>query len=405
MAEDVVQVLPFNAPVGLTENDFDEEHVMQLYMTNTNAYTAMQLDLYLPEGLSLQLDEQAWDFNPDRFDGITKRGVFNPYHDIDISKKDDVPGHYLLLLYDTDLSIIKENDGVLIDFYYLTSEDVQPGIYPITVSGTVLTVDSHNDVRPATSVSYVKIGEPEANVVYNLGDGIVPSFVESELNSLTNVVVNGACQNLVLVDGHDAVIPCDFTAASASYSRTMGTTWGTICLPYTVTSDENVAYYQITGVENDMLTLTKYDELPAGTPALVKKLAGDGIAPQATSVAVSGEINNVAGSVNMFGSYTNQTRIEDPNSYYIYNDKFYSCNEYFFCNAFRAYFIMEGAGAKVLTIAGDDVVTAINALTGENCGVNVEAVYSEDGVLRNDLEAGMNIVKFSNGKTQKVIIK
>lgn len=111
MAEDVVQVLPFSAPVGLTENDFDEEHVMSLYMTNTNAYTAMQFDLYLPEGLSLQLDEQAWDFNPDRFEGITRRGVFTPYHDIDISKKDDVPGHYLLLLYDTDLSVIKGNEG------------------------------------------------------------------------------------------------------------------------------------------------------------------------------------------------------------------------------------------------------------------------------------------------------
>lgn len=400
-----MQIIPKTLRPGMGEDDEDAYLEVDLRNSTYDEIGNLQFDILLPEGVEY---DDYYEFEGTRVPYKSGRGGTTWAFSITVVPQTTNYIRFMFVpqLIDGSLKPITGNEGTFLRIYIRTSESLAEGVYPVKMANMNYYHTEVEGVYLDDAVSYVKVGEQATNTVYDLGDDMyIPSFVQDELDGMANVVVNGACQNLVLVDGHDAVIPCDFTAASASYSRTMGTTWGTICLPYAVTSDESVAYYQITGVENDVLTLTKYDELPAGTPALVKKLAGDGIAPQATSVAVSGDINNVAGSVNMFGSYTNQTRIEDPNSYYIYNDKFYSCNEYFFCNAFRAYFIMEGAGAKVLTIADDDVVTAINALTGENCGVNVEAVYSEDGVLRNDLEAGMNIVKLSNGKTQKVIIK
>ena len=52
----------------------------------------------------------------------------------------------------------------------------------------------------------------------------------------------------------------------------------------------------------------------------------------------------------------------------------------------------------------DDNVTAIQALTGES-DVTVTAIYTADGKQIGELQNGLNIVKFSNGKTKKIMIK
>ena len=52
----------------------------------------------------------------------------------------------------------------------------------------------------------------------------------------------------------------------------------------------------------------------------------------------------------------------------------------------------------------DDNVTAIQALTGES-DVTVTAIYGADGKQQADLQNGLNIVKLSNGKTQKIMLK
>ncbi|MBR1916230.1 MAG: hypothetical protein IJ832_00030 [Bacteroidaceae bacterium] len=52
----------------------------------------------------------------------------------------------------------------------------------------------------------------------------------------------------------------------------------------------------------------------------------------------------------------------------------------------------------------DDNVTAIQALTGES-DVTVTAIYTADGKQIGDLQQGLNIVKLSNGKTKKIMIK
>lgn len=438
-----LQVVPFTVSEGTTST------TAKLNMNNPgDEFTAFQCEVEFPEGISwastvdkrgnVKYTAPTFDAEADRTDAS--------YHTVEIGK--NASGNINIFVYSMQKEVILDEEGAVLDLPFVVDDNLTPGIYDVKIKNIVMTRTDQSDVKPADYTFSILVGSPaestialngnftdeaineyntalatnttvaaidlsdaadvSSNTAFATGNQNLVLYVAEDavVKNTNNVVIGDECANLILTDGYSFATPKAFTANNASYSRTMDTTWGTICLPYAVASDESTAYYEITGVENDVITLTKYDELPAGTPALVKKLSGTEITPQATSVAVSVDINDVTGTVKMYGSYTNKVRVEDPNSYYIYNNKFYSCNEYFFCNAFRAYFTLESAGAKMLRIADDDdVVTAIDALTGEGNGTGVESIYGEDGILRKDMEKGMNIVKLSNGKTQKIIIK
>lgn len=403
---DILQVTPFEASSGILENEWEEDLRFFVQMNNTNAYTALQFDIFLPAGMTLISDEPM-ELMSDRFPGITKKGNFIPNHNYDCTDKGN--GHYLITIYNEDFEMIKGHNGDLLCFYYLTSSDMAPGIYPITISGTVLAIDSHHDVKPATSVSFVTItnseGEKAVNSLLDLGDNLIPSFVESKLPE-ANVIINGTCAKLVLTDGADFNAPNEFTATSATYTREMGNQWGTICLPYEVESNDDVAYYLPDVIEDGVLKLTKQETLAANTPAIVAKLNGGGITASAENVAVvTNATSPVCRTVTMHGSYANNTRVEGANAYYIKSNKFWQCNGYFFVDAFRAYFTVNGsAPAKSLSIFSDDAVTALSALTDDG-SVKVEGYYDANGKRQDGLRKGMNIMKMSNGKSQKVLIQ
>lgn len=398
IAEDALQVVPFSTNAGIT---LDDEECFSMVMTNTHEYTAMEFHLYLPKGMRLDMD-YPFDMNPDRFPGVTKRGVFYPNHDYDITNPSE--GHYYIKLYNTKLETIGGTDGELLSFYYETDKDMQPGYYLIKVSGAILGVDSHTGIYPETSASWVKIGEPSKNEVLDLGDYDIPSFVQSELPD-QNVIINGTCSNLVLTDGEPFVIQNSFTATNVTYSRSMANQWGTIVLPYDVASNDDVAYYVPSGVEDDVLKLTQMDVLPANTPALVEKKNGDSMTATAQNVTVVSDIQDgVNGNITMHGSYTNDTKVTDQNAYYIKNNKFWLNNEYFFIDAFRAYFTVAGAPqAKSLTISHDDA-SIIDALTG-NGDVSISEYYDASGARNNNLRKGINIVRLCNGETKKIIVE
>ena len=105
----------------------------------------------------------------------------------------------------------------------------------------------------------------------------------------------------------------------------------------------------------------------------------------------------------MYGVYE-KTKVEDPNAYYIKDNKFWQCNNYFFCGAFRAYFTASGAGSNSFSIVTDnDDPTAIASVeAGNDAAV---AIYSTDGTRLGTLRSGINIVKQANGKTLKIQVK
>lgn len=219
-----------------------------------------------------------------------------------------------------------------------------------------------------------------------------------------NIVIDDKCSNYIIQDGTNLVVPTPFTATNATYSRTMANQWGTIVLPYEVASDANVEYYIPNSVENGTLKLTKLDVLPANTPALVAKVSGESISANASNVAVCSALDSsVNGNVTMHGSYANNTKVDDPNAYYIKNNQFWLNNGYFYIDAFRAYFTVEGAQAKSLRISPDGA-TMIDALVG-NGEVGITEYYDASGARISNLRKGVNIVRLSNGMTKKVIVE
>ena len=103
--------------------------------------------------------------------------------------------------------------------------------------------------------------------------------------------------------------------------------------------------------------------------------------------------------------------------YYIKEDKFWQCNNYFNCGAFRAYFTVTGSSSPSYTIViGDDDITGIDNVELSNSQtfeLSNSRTYTLDGrpinsrpsTLDSRLNGGIIIVKQANGKTQKVMIK
>ena len=242
----------------------------------------------------------------------------------------------------------------------------------------------------------------------------------ADLGNTKNVVVDGVCDNLVISEGQKFAPPTAFTATNATYSRTnLDNAWGTVCLPYEVSSDDNVTYYTAGTISGDVLTLTSAETLPAGTPAIYKSHSESGgkysLNANATNVSVVGSVQTesvTTDDITLVGSFE-KTVIDDVKTdaaneyYYINGGQFWHATKKLTINPFRAYFTVPKsvAPSNGFSIAVDeDDVTALSALTGEG-DTTVVGIYSIDGKPQSDLQTGLNIVKLSNGKIKKILIK
>lgn len=246
----------------------------------------------------------------------------------------------------------------------------------------------------------VKIGSKNPNC-------IIAVKKEGVVSATKNLAVNGKIANLELTDGHSVKIPAGMTATTAKYTRTMTNTYGTIVLPFDAASDDNMEFYTISAMDANSITIEKTESLPAGTPAIIKKLAGDDITITATGATLNGTVNNTTGAVNMFGSYTQDEKIADENAYYILDNKFWQCNEYFYCDAFRAYFTPAAGAPAANCLSLKESLgnpTLVDIVTG-NTANGIQGVYNTAGVKMQGLQKGINIVRLASGETKTVIIK
>ena len=232
-----------------------------------------------------------------------------------------------------------------------------------------------------------------------------------------------ATENLVLDDGKDFVAYEPFAAKNASYSRKIkvGSTWGTLCLPFAIdqSKETECKFYRLTGIDNDCITLESYEgaEIPAGTPVLFKMNEG----VQTLSIfAQDADLvkEPVAGTntdVNLVGSFTkiggNGNQGLDKNDYIIGKDKFWRVSDLDDGNRvgikpMRAYIhpaTASQARAAMLSIGKGDGTTAIDNLNAISNDVNAE-YYDANGRRTNGLQKGLNIVK-RGSKTYKIMVK
>ena len=230
------------------------------------------------------------------------------------------------------------------------------------------------------------------------------------------------CQNLHLTDNGTFTSPVSFTAATANYNRTVAAEandFGTICLPFSAVSDENIQFYQLTSSNGNAFVFTPIDEAEANTPVLYKRLNKENVTVNRTSVEVvpvQGEMAAAGNSYKMVGVFQPTSvvseegiaavdgfaKIVDPNCYYIKQGQFFSLNERMNLKPFRAYITPTNQGMMQVPLMNinieDNVHTDIQIIEGADKTVTI--VYDLAGRRLQKPEKGLNIV---NG--QKIILK
>ena len=232
-----------------------------------------------------------------------------------------------------------------------------------------------------------------------------------------------ATENLVLDDGKDFVAYEPFAAKAASYSRKIkvGSTWGTLCLPFAIDQSKETGckFYRLTGIDNDCITLESYEgaEIPAGTPVLfkmnegVQKLSISAQNAELVKEPVAGTNTdvNLVGSFIKIGGKDNQGLADTD--YIIGKDKFWRVSDLndgkgVGIKPMRAYIhpaTASQARAAMLSIGKGDGTTAIDNLNAISNDANAE-YYDANGRRTNGLQKGLNIVK-RGSKTYKIMVK
>ena len=212
---------------------------------------------------------------------------------------------------------------------------------------------------------------------------IIKARSAEQFQNTANKVVNGTCANFVVTDGNPLQITNatgPFTATSATYSRTMNTNyqWGTVIMPYQLTSDNNVRYYQIIDfktVDNtETLCLEPVSSVNANTPVIYRKLTNGATSVTMTASGKTVDLTTAAQPAEYQGVTANglyeQTIFTENLSeyYYIAQDKFWSA--YGLENgvtipAFRSYLQLNGSTKAINILVVDDDATGIMAVDSQ----------------------------------------
>ena len=262
------------------------------------------------------------------------------------------------------------------------------------------------DATGLTNTTPIELTSANPNCVFIANAGA--------LSNSKNVLIDETFENLELTDGYDFVLPEQHaTVASASYSRTMPNTFGTICIPLPIAEPtDGTKYYSINCIDDEgtlMLTeITSYPIAPA-TPVIVFN-ENKSLAIECSECSVLGGITaEISKDQNSTLTGLFQTKVidvtaDDDNYYGISNNQFVKANKSLTVKPFRAYITTSGNAASKLRIdiAGGEA-SAISALT--SAANTVAGIYGANGTRQNSLTKGLNIVKMSDGSVQKIMVK
>ncbi len=249
------------------------------------------------------------------------------------------------------------------------------------------------------------------------------------LNMTSNIVEGDECDEYVLVDKNDISIPEAFTAKNASYKRTGVTSnYGTLCLPFEFSMEDGTKLYDFGGFQANNgeinIIIEPVDKVEACRPCIFKK-ADDSV----TELSIEG--NNVTiseakpdtvdvdgfkliGAFNKhtFGDITEQDKTAAIDYYYIAKDKFWHATDYFTNGAFRSYIY---TGGKLEDIFGVHDVRSIGfyefmdeeatSVDGVDSDSEIVGYYNLNGQQIDTPTSGVVIVKYSDGKYRKVMVK
>lgn len=226
---------------------------------------------------------------------------------------------------------------------------------------------------------------------------------------------------IVLDDNKDLSITENCNASNISYSRTLTSEWGSLCLPIDIDLDHNADFtaYSLNRLSDDMVELTELSgTLVANTPVIIRRK----INAENLNVSASGTITaNLSSSdspshdLKLIGTYCKKIFTSaDTDCFVLKGDKLMNPAKVLELSSaktvgikpYRAYMTfadsMEGSSAKAYSLCIDSETTDIDIL--HDISTDNAEYYDLSGRRVGNLQKGINIVK-RGGKTIKVIVK
>ena len=226
---------------------------------------------------------------------------------------------------------------------------------------------------------------------------------------------------IVLDDNKDLSIIENCNASNISYSRTLTSEWGSLCLPIDIDLDHNADFtaYSLNRLSDDMVELTKLSgTLAANTPVIIRRK----INAEKLNVSASGTITaNLSSSdspsheLKLIGTYCKKIFTSaDTDCFVLKGDKLMNPAKVLELSSvktvgikpYRAYMTfadsVEGSSAKAYSLCIDSETTDIDII--HDISTDNAEYYDLSGRRVSNLQKGINIVK-RGGKTIKVIIR
>ena len=226
---------------------------------------------------------------------------------------------------------------------------------------------------------------------------------------------------IVLDDNKDLSIIENCNASNISYSRTLTSEWGSLCLPIDIDLDHNADFtaYSLNRLSDDMVELTKLSgTLAANTPVIIRrKINVDNlnVSASGTIIANLSSSDSPSHDLKLIGTYCKKIFTSaDTDCFVLKGDKLMNPAKVLELSSaktvgikpYRAYMTfadsMEGSSAKAYSLCIDSETTDIDIL--HDISTDNAEYYDLSGRRVGNLQKGINIVK-RGGKTIKVIIR
>lgn len=171
------------------------------------------------------------------------------------------------------------------------------------------------------------------------------------LSNPHNVWIDGHIASLNLTDGYGIKIPSEIIADKAFYQRDDKNTYGTLCLPFPISSNDDLQLFNINSYTTDgKLIISAIDKVKAGQPVIYKKLSESTIRLNTNDAELATEAGATIGSIKLAGCYEKTVISQQTESfYYIKDNLFLSGNTVLSVLPFWAY--LDGRSADLKGIS------------------------------------------------------
>lgn len=412
-----LEVIPFAIAPG-------EEKEVEVVLNNPDdAFTGLQFDLALPEGISLVSDEDGY------FVSLGSRTTSRK-HTIEAQQRAD--GTIRVMAYSNRNSNFSGTEGDVVVLTLKADDNLAGGVYDLQLKDIVLSQANGNEINQIEPADYegsilsgtlaenpVIKGDITAEAANAISAAVTKDvthidltlaakvaddavFTTANLNTLIlaaagtqnaskNVVAGDVCANLVLSDASAFAAPKTFTASQVSFSTNVNA-YKTLTLPFNADVPEGFSASNATSVTGTTVNLESTSTINANSPVMIEgegplELKAANAVVKATGDAaftngmLSGTFKSIPAPV---GSYVLQKH-SGTTGFYLVADVQPTVG------AFRAILNVPETGVKLYTF--DDEATGISltpALSEEGA-----TYYNVSGQRMSRMQKGINIV---NGK-------